>query len=42
MSDDPNGIYANLNDTDLIKWLTDPEEVKELLESEGRRIVICS
>ena len=39
---DKNGTYGNLSDNEHIEWITDREQMNELLESSGRRIVICS
>lgn len=39
---DKHGVYGNLSDNEHLEWITDREQMNELIESSGRRIVICS
>lgn len=39
---DKTGAYKNLLDTKHLEWVTEPEQLTELLDGQGRRIVICS
>ncbi len=42
IADDPKWVYKGLTDNALLQWISEPEEVVELLERGGRRIVVCS
>jgi len=39
---DKHGVYKNLTDGQLIKWITRPDELLTILSKPGRKIIVCS